>query len=205
MQKTIETIPLDGGRTCFDFINTVHSWKPEKKSDFLKDYRDFLAWCRRLSVPVPSNILRSGELKKRNSAAALIKIIKVRDVLYNAFSSLAQNSSPDQHIEATYNKYLTTALASIRLQFQPGKVSITNVPYKDLLISPLFHVLKSSYDVLTLDDISRIKQCPGCGWIFYDSTKNNRRQWCNPLTCGSMDKSKRYYWRKKARSDNPGI
>jgi predicted RNA-binding Zn ribbon-like protein len=198
MLKTIETIPLDGGRLCFDFINTVHSWKTEERFDLLRDYKDFLAWCRRLSVPVPSKTARSGERTTKESTAALARTVKIRDILYKVFSAIVQNSKLDEHTEKAFSKYLSSALASIRLQFQPGSVSVVIDSEKDPFIAPLFHVLKSCYDVLTLDDLKRIKQCPNCGWTFYDSTKNNRRQWCNPLTCGSMDKSKRYYWRKKA-------
>jgi predicted RNA-binding Zn ribbon-like protein len=194
MLKTVETIPLDGGRLCFDFINTVHSWKTEDRSDFLQDYQDFLAWCRRLSVPVPSRAARPKE--RENSLA---RVIKVREILYKVFASIAQHSKPDATVEKAFSKYLSSALASIRPEFQSGKVSVVIDAEKDPLITPLFHVLKSCYDVITMDEIKRIRQCPSCGWIFYDSTKNNRRQWCNPLTCGSMDKSKRYYWRKKAQ------
>ena len=199
MLKTIETIPLDGGRLCFDFINTVHSWNTEERVDFLQDYGDFLAWCQRLSVPIPPKIARSREQVTGGPGTALTRIIKVRDILYKTFASIAQHSNPDEQVEKALNKYLGSALASIRLQFRSGKVSVILDAEKDPPISPLLHVLKSCYDVMTMDDIERIKQCPNCGWIFYDSTKNNRRQWCNPLTCGSMDKSKRYYWRKKAQ------
>jgi predicted RNA-binding Zn ribbon-like protein len=197
MVKTIETIPLDGGRLCFDFINTVYSWKTEERPDFFHDYRDFLAWCQRLSVPAPAKTARSRERNAGESGTALGRVLKLRDILYKVFSSIAQNSSPDEHTEKAFNKYLSSALASMRLQLRTGKASVVIDAGKDPLNLPLFHVLKSCYDAITMDESGRIKQCPSCGWIFYDSTKNNGRQWCNPLTCGSMDKSKRYYWRKK--------
>jgi predicted RNA-binding Zn ribbon-like protein len=199
MQKTIETIPLDGGRLCFDLVNTVHSWKTEDPTDFFLEYDDFLVWCRRLSLRVPSKRTLSKYHDKRDFATALAKIIQVREVLYHMFSSIANGSVPGEAVTAAFNKYLAEALEKIRIQFSPGKASVVIDDEKDALLGPLFHILKSCYDVLTLDDIGRIKQCSTCGWIFYDSTRNNRRRWCNPLTCGSMDKSKRYYWRTKGR------
>ena len=45
---------------------------------------------------------------------------------------------------------------------------------------------------LLLDaDFSRIKQCRGnhCGWLFYDSTKNKSRQWCDMSVCGNRAKA----------------
>ena len=198
MIKTIETIPLDGGRLCFDFINTVHSWKTVERSDLLQDYGDFLAWCQRLSVPVPLKTALSKDRVTGGASAALGKVIKAREVLYKIFVSVVECSQPDKPVEKAFSKYLSSALAGIRLEFQPGKISVVVRAEKDPHFAPLFPILKSCYDVLTLDDLQRIKQCPSCGWIFYDSTKNNGRQWCSPLTCGSMDKAKRYYWRKKA-------
>ena len=182
MLKTIETIPLDGGRLCFDFINTVHSWNTEERVDFLQDYGDFLAWCHRLSVPIPPKITRSRERETGGTGTALTRIIKVRDILYKTFASIAQHSKPDEQVEKAFNKYLSSALASIRLQFQSGKVSVILDAEKDPPIGPLLHVLKSCYDVITMDDIKRTSNnAPTAAGSFYDSTKNNRRQWCNPF------------------------
>ena len=200
MLKTIKTIPLDGGRLCFDFINTVHSWKTEDRTDFFTNHDDFLVWCRRLSLTTPTKRALSKNRDRSDFNTALEKIIRVRKVLYQLFSSIAEGATPGREVEAAFNGYLADALKRIRIRVSAGKLSILIDEEDDPLLAPLFHILKSCYDVLTLDEIGRIKQCSNCGWIFYDSTRNNRRRWCNPLTCGSMDKSKRYYWRTRAQS-----
>jgi len=45
----------------------------------------------------------------------------------------------------------------------------------------------------------RVKTCGGCGWLFVDRTRNGSRRWCISAMCGSRDKARRYYHRKKAR------
>jgi predicted RNA-binding Zn ribbon-like protein len=199
MEKTIESIPLDGGRLCLDFINTVYSWKTEERSDFLVDYQAFLVWCQRLAVPVIPKAVLLKKYGPLEQAAAWRKIIGVRGNLYEVFSAVAAQSKPGRQVEEDFNFCLSDALARQRIFFGPGAARVVIDAGKDELIGPVFHILKSCYDVLTRDEIGRIKQCSSCGWIFYDTTKNNGRRWCNPLTCGSMDKSKRYYWRNKER------
>jgi predicted RNA-binding Zn ribbon-like protein len=72
------------------------------------------------------------------------------------------------------------------------------------LISPIWPVLKSLYDLLTEDDRIRIKACPSCGWVFYDETKDGKRRWCNPLNCGTKDKMDRYTKKKSRNIDFSG-
>jgi predicted RNA-binding Zn ribbon-like protein len=46
--------------------------------------------------------------------------------------------------------------------------------------------------------IARLHRCPGrdCGWIFLDIS--GRRRWCSMATCGSREKMRRMYERKRA-------
>ena len=46
--------------------------------------------------------------------------------------------------------------------------------------------------------MARLHRCPGrdCGWIFLDTS--GRRRWCSMQTCGSREKMRRMYARKRA-------
>jgi predicted RNA-binding Zn ribbon-like protein len=50
-------------------------------------------------------------------------------------------------------------------------------------------------------DITRMKECPSCRWVFYDETKNGKRKWYNPLNCGTQDKMSRYHQRLREQND----
>jgi predicted RNA-binding Zn ribbon-like protein len=93
---------------------------------------------------------------------------------------------------------LRESFSHIRLEIGTSKHEI-NFSDADLsYLEPLHLILKSAFDILTQEDVSRIKECPSCGWLFLDKTKNKKRRWCNMLDCGSKDKASRYYHRKKS-------
>jgi len=61
-------------------------------------------------------------------------------------------------------------------------------------------VLASGVDLLLGDDPSRLKQCPapdGCGWLFYDASKNATRRWCSMRMCGNGAKARRFQRRQR--------
>jgi predicted RNA-binding Zn ribbon-like protein len=46
----------------------------------------------------------------------------------------------------------------------------------------------------------RFKACPGrgCGWAFYDHSRNQSARWCSMKVCGDREKARAYYQRKIA-------
>lgn len=49
----------------------------------------------------------------------------------------------------------------------------------------------------------RLRACPDCGWVFYDSSRNARRTWCSMTAaegtrgCGSIAKTRAYRTRQR--------
>jgi len=201
-ERNITTLPLDGGALCFDFINTVYSWRGDHVHEYLSDYATLVQWCAKV------NILSSRQRKQLQQHAAahpgpagraLEKMKQVRAVLYHCFAAVAAGR-PQQLSKALlqqFNTEMATGLSHIRFIVKgPLLQQGWNETPADLL-APLWIVMKSAYDILTLEDPARIKECPACGWIFLDHTKNNKRRWCSPASCGSIEKSKKYYQKKK--------
>jgi predicted RNA-binding Zn ribbon-like protein len=72
-------------------------------------------------------------------------------------------------------------------------------------MEPLWVIYKDAFDIITTSPVNRIKECRSCGWLFLDKSKNNSRTWCNMQSCGSIEKSRRYYYNtKKARTEEAG-
>lgn len=61
-------------------------------------------------------------------------------------------------------------------------------------------VALSAAEFAARGDLSRLKQCDnhGCRWVFYDTTKNAGRRWCDSRLCGNVDKVRRYRERHHA-------
>jgi predicted RNA-binding Zn ribbon-like protein len=64
----------------------------------------------------------------------------------------------------------------------------------------LWAVAESAAQLLTIGELSRLKQCPGerCGWLFADTSRNRSRQWCIMEDCGNVAKVRRF----RSRSAN---
>jgi predicted RNA-binding Zn ribbon-like protein len=203
--STIGELTLDGGCVVFDFTNTIGSRKENPQRDYMKTYSDFLEWVKRQSI-LPSerfdalSVLTKRDQDKTN--AAFKKIIETREVLYSLFSPLATNEKPKKETVDRFNTLLQESFSSIRMNIGNNKNEVNFTDGSNSCLEPLHIVLKSAFDVLTQEDATRIKECPSCGWLFLDKTKNKKRRWCNMLDCGSKDKASRYYHRKKAALDN---
>lgn len=204
-KKTIENILLAGDSLCFDFINTVGSRKKSELKNFLTSYDDFLKWCNRTEILPEVNTTPLKKYAKQFPAkaeSALKKIISIRETLHLLFSSIANGKEPDKNTTKQFNSYLSTSLAKLELIFEKNKYSLKLVNNENDLVGPAWFIIKSAYDILTNTDVNRIKECPSCGWVFLDKTKNNIRRWCNPHLCGSREKAKNYYHRKKIGEDS---
>jgi predicted RNA-binding Zn ribbon-like protein len=58
--------------------------------------------------------------------------------------------------------------------------------------------LALSYKATAEGEFPRFKACQGCGWSFYDQSKNGSKKWCDMGLCGTRSKMKAYRERKKA-------
>jgi len=67
---------------------------------------------------------------------------------------------------------------------------------------PLKRIALSALELLGEGNLARLKCCSnpsGCGWLFYDETRNNHRRWCAMETCGTLAKISRFRARRARR------
>ena len=83
-------------------------------------------------------------------------------------------------------------------QTSPGFFSLTHS-------SPLLgKLLEHFFTFSRVIDTNRLKKCanPNCSHLFYDVSKNNRRQWCTMQSCGNVMKVRAFYARKKLQKES---
>jgi predicted RNA-binding Zn ribbon-like protein len=80
----------------------------------------------------------------------------------------------------------------------PGQVAWQWVEKSSGVSRLLGRIVRSAAEVLTSDDIERVKSCAAkkCCWLFMDRSRSRNRRWCEMRTCGSQHKAKAYYKRK---------
>lgn len=197
--RTLENLQTDGGCLVFDFVNTVNTRRPAPEIEYLQTFEDLLVWSAKVgSVGEPKlHALREYAAQKPEDAlAALQDVIEAREMLYELFSSIAAGNVPSKAVIHAFNRRLSFAFQRINIKFGPERAEFQLGDDDFLPGEPLLAAFKSAFDVVTNQDFGRIKECPRCGWLFLDSSKNRKRKWCDMNVCGSREKSLEYYYRK---------
>ena len=202
-RRTIETLELDGGILCLNFVNTVKSRFESPLHEYIVNYNDLILWSVRTNI---CNSESAEKLKfyiqrnEENAPKDLNRIMKTREVLYRIFLCISKKKSPSNNDIRYFNKQLSIVFSRISLEINENlDINVVWSPNSfnfQMILNP---IIKSAYDLLTSDIKTRIKECPNCGWLFLDKSKNNTRQWCNMNTCGNTIKIKKYYERTRMK------
>lgn len=200
-KRTIETLSLDGGWLCLDFINTIGNRFEEPNICYLPTNDEVLKWAKRIKLFSSKEL---NEIKIYNSEYPDIaekdhkKIINIRETLYQIFSAIANDLPPSGIVLKKFNKYLSEAFNNLRLAINKNRI-VTEDWQKENTGMHQFQLLiiRSAYELLKSDLLVTLKQCDKCGWLFLDRSKNRSRKWCSMDTCGSSEKSKKYYNKMK--------
>lgn len=197
--RTLENLQMDGGCLAFNFINTVNTRKPAPEFEYLKTFGDLLTWSEKAGSldGMRSQALREQSAQTPEEGSIMLEdAINAREMLYQLFSAIAAGNSPDAAVTNAFNRRLSDSFQRIRVKFGASGAEIHLGGEEVTFDEPLLGVMKSAFDILTREDFGRIKECPRCGWLFLDTSKNGKRKWCDMNVCGSREKSLEYYYRK---------
>lgn len=196
---------LFGGRLCLDFVNTVNSRSRPATKDYLQDWKALIGWCRQASLFDAAALARleaEAAAAPARASDTHTQALELREVLYRIFSALIDGANPpsaelgyldDTLRAARQRQALTRTEAGFAWQWDVGRLDLS---------APLHAVALSAGDLLTGDGLRRLKECPGpegCGWLFFDETRNGSRRWCSMEHCGSTAKARRYAARHGAQ------
>ena len=194
---------LLGGALCLDFANSTNWNTNEKPYDLFWDYQAFLQWGLQLGVftlPQAERLMQLASEHDPDAQAVLEKARGLRQAIYRIFSSAADGvNAPDEDM-ALLNETLSAALPNRQVRSgQDGFVWAWSdeAPALDSL---LWRVVQSAGDLLTSEQLKRVKRCDGCGWLFLDTTHGGQRRWCDMSICGNRAKARRHYARGKSEA-----
>ena len=178
-------IEIVGNALCLDFANTVNA-RPVAQWDVLTTVNDAVAWSGAVGHPVadlPADV-----------EAELAATRALRELIYRVFRPVAHGrQAADDDLDALTAEY-SVAVANGSLRAADGTCRLS-WPEPRTLQQLRWEVAVSSIELLTQGPLDRLGECPSCGWLFLDTSKNRRRRWCSMATCGSRDKARRYYER----------
>jgi predicted RNA-binding Zn ribbon-like protein len=196
----IDNLRLDGGVLCLDFVNTIPDRFDGSNRDHIQTLHDLIYWARKAKVidgAGSTSLEKAASANERKAKEFLTEAIQLRSLIYSLFQPVSQQQklrSPDlEQFNKLVSKYFPfLQLAAERDGFAEQWSFESNHFYS--ITAP---IVKSAYDLLLSDKLGRVKQCPNCGWLFLDATKNGKRRWCSMQDCGNAVKALEYYYRKK--------
>src|SRR5262245_16705831 len=216
-QRPVRQVKLIGGRLCLDFVNSVGGRAPDPsgrwsgpaalsvRDDKLRDYFDLLAWSRRtglLAEPEARTLVREARRDRKKGTAVLSRAIALREAIYRVCTAAIAAQQPPASDLDLLNQELSIAHSRLKLAVGKDNLVWEWTDTRKALDRMLWPIADSAAELLTTRDLSRLKQCPGdgCGWLFEDTSKNRRRQWCDMQDCGNLAKVRRFRSRLRSAS-----
>ena len=184
---------------CLKFTDTI-DWRMSGHPDeSLRSYSDLVKWSIRRGViddGEAGRLLRFAESEPAIAADTLEEAKSLREAIYSIFSTVAGGKRAQATDVGVLNRHLARAMAKMEVQ-------VTDEGYRlgwcsdQVADKMLYPVAKSAAELLTSDELDRLKQCAneddGCGSLFLDSSKSHSRRWCSMDSCGNKTKVRTYY------------
>ncbi len=177
------------GPACLELANTVNNWhRPDH--DVLADDAETARWASAvLGHPVP-----------RVEPAGQQALVRLRGRIRVVFGDVAAQRTPSAAALASLLTEYRLALPEATLKPTEGGYDLAWPEVTEHLAAP-FAV--DAFTVLRHGPLERIGECPGCGWLFLDTSKNHSRTWCSMRMCGARQKAQRHYRRTHHTLESP--
>jgi len=188
-----------GVSLSLDFSNTVDWRNGEKREDGLKTFGSLVEWAAKKGI-IPrddaASILRKAK-EEHTEEGALRKAIQLRETIYRIFSAVAHDHHPEEEDISALNRFLSEYPVSPYIVRAGQEYAWTMLSGKGAEGRMLWAIAKSAADLLTSDQLGRVRECAneqeGCGWVFLDETRSGTKKWCSSTGCGNRAKVRAWY------------
>jgi predicted RNA-binding Zn ribbon-like protein len=202
-RMALQDLRLLGGAPCLDFVNSIEDPASDAPQDFLTSYPDLVRWGQHAGLiadTTATRLITRADTDESSVDEALRRALELRDALHRLFLAIATRRDPDREdLELLRRAYLD-AMSGATLVPDDERLTWHWQPDEQRLDQLLWPLARSAVELLTTGDLRRIKLCEnpyGCGWLFYDGSKNGSRRWCSMEGCGSQVKMRRQYARRR--------
>jgi len=176
-----------GGRTCLDLSNTFDHLHTPPEYDFLTNRGIAIRWAQ------VGRILPTKNLPTEESYP-LERLLQTRELLFKLFLPFTRSSLPAKDDLDSFNNLLQNKTAKTKITASKQGFLLT-FNSTDALEQIEYEAIRSAADLLLTIQSGRLKQCEGCGWLFYDTSRTHARRWCSMQLCGNRAKARRHYKR----------
>lgn len=185
---------LLAGDPSLELLNTISDWTAAEPRDYLPDLGEAFRLGALVGLLTPAESKRLAALPP-GSELRRLKELRVR--LERIVRSAIHGKEPaDEDLDALAHD-AAAAAGEVELHMAGDRLERV-IPVDRAGVATLrWRLVEAAIALLASDDLARVGACPTCGWFFLDTTKNRSRRWCSMAMCGSVSKSRRYYWRTR--------
>lgn len=176
------------GRLCLDLVNTiVYGRDPSRRQDRLSSLDETMAWIAAApSAPAPPAV--DGYDARR----FFLEALRIRAACDGVFRAAALGEEIDPDAWCDLAEMHGAALRAGTVRVLPGEEGLFLNPDGARALPFLGAVTLDAMALALSPKILRVKECPGCNWLFVDGTRNGGKRWCEMRTCGNRAKARRY-------------
>ncbi len=195
------------GWLCLDYANTVDWHASANPQETLSTYLDLVQWAKNvaiISAADADSLLVASEKEPEAARTTLKCAIELREVFYRILSNKARAIDISADDLTMLNEEIKKMLPNLRLARNNEYFAWDWTVSVERLDSILWPVIWSAVELLTSKALERVGQCAderGCGWLFWDSSRNRTRRWCDMQDCGNRAKSRRHYRRSRISTE----
>lgn len=199
--------PFVAERLWLDYVNT-DDVRRGARVDLLRDFETLVRWMEASGVfdgERASLMRRRAHQQPAGAAAALVDARRVR----SALRALAERGAAFEGLRnaalAEINRVLGRSAVTRRVEFRTdGSFTRAFVPVGDAFAGLMIPIVESAAEALIHGELNRVRRCgdPRCPRVFYDSTRNGRRRWCDMSTCGNRAKAARFRAKEGGHRDD---
>ena len=194
-------LPIIGGHLALDFANTVDDPEGPRRHDHIASYEDLASWAVRvrvISTTSAKRLLRAAAKRPAQAAETLVSAQQLRAALNDVFGAVADGTPHAPRYWINLRPFAASALAAATLDVTDAYEPHWTWPDTGDLAAVLHPIGLAAANLLTSDDLRRVKRCGRCPWLFLDNSKNHSRRWCDMNDCGRAQKIERYVARRSA-------
>ena len=193
--KDFSFLRLDGGNLSLDFINTISDRFEDPLYDHLSGFSDLIIWAEYaggIDETLREKLLKDGQKNREEADHLFMQARELREAMCRSVERLIKKSDLPQADVQLINQWLGKAYSKLELNQIGEKITLDWNTEENGSARVLWPILRSFVELVTSDQRKRIKECPNCGWLFVDQSKNNSRRWCSMEICGNRVKVRRH-------------
>ncbi|MEN3375802.1 MAG: hypothetical protein V7604_1157 [Hyphomicrobiales bacterium] len=196
------SLDLVGDALALDLTNTSSGRGTPGHQEHLRDFDTVMQWVAHARILTPGDcayVRATAASRPKLAQAFFQRLLEIRELIWMIATALAERRPVAEKLRASLTAAHAESLRHAEIKMRDGVFIWSWNPRHDIQAAILGPITLSALTLLMEKDLSRTKRCAGqeCGWLFFDTTKNKRRRWCEMRVCGNRAKVRAARARRK--------